>query len=60
MYALGKIANFFFYLSPWAIVYLLYRLLKVHESRTRTEEELHRKLEELTKQVAELKTQGNA
>ncbi|MBP1995486.1 hypothetical protein [Paenibacillus eucommiae] len=55
MYIIGQIVNFIFFLSPWAVIYLLYRFLKVYESKKRTDEELHRKLDELNKHIAEIK-----
>ncbi|MBP1965652.1 hypothetical protein [Paenibacillus aceris] len=55
LYIIGQIANFLFFLSPWALIYLLYRFLKTYELRKGTDEELHRKLDELNKQVAEIK-----
>ncbi|MNI13540.1 hypothetical protein D3C73_667720 [compost metagenome] len=55
LYIIGQIANFLFFLSPWAVIYLLYRFLKAYELRKRIDEELHRKLDELNKQISEIK-----
>ncbi|SEB58166.1 hypothetical protein [Paenibacillus sp. GP183] len=58
-YIIGQIVMFIFYLSPWALIYLLYRFLKVYQLKKRSDEELFRKLEDISNQIADVKNHLN-
>ncbi len=59
MYLLGKIITFGFYLSPWPILYLLYRFFKVYELKIKSNDILEYKISELSNEVSLLKAKLN-